>query len=93
LRDFEVPMSGGFYLTRYTPELEDYFAVGLEVECYRDISELIDKSRYYLAHSNERERIRLAGHLRSKTSHTWEHRFAKLFGSETMKALLPNARS
>lgn len=88
LRDFEIPMSGGFYLTRYTKELETYFDVGREIECYHSEDELIDKCHFYLAHDSERESIRLAGLRRSRACHTWEHRFAEFFANPKVSALI-----
>ena len=49
-RDFEVPMSGGFYLTQYHPELAQWFDVGKEIACYTDIDDMVEKICYYLAH-------------------------------------------
>lgn len=88
LRDFEIPMSGGFYLTRYTEELEDYFEVGKEIECYRTTEELLDKCRYYLKNETAREEIGRAGLTRSLACHTWEKRFNDLFAHPTVAALL-----
>lgn len=90
LRDFEVPMCGGFYLTRYTEELEDYFRIGKEIECYRDATELLDKCHYYLSHESEREKIRKAGLARSLACHTWNRRFSDLFSCSTISSLLRN---
>jgi len=88
LRDFEVPMSGGFYLTRYTKELEAYFDIGCEIECYRSKDELVDKCRFYLSHDDNRESIRMAGLKRSRASHTWEHRFAEFFANPKVADLI-----
>jgi spore maturation protein CgeB len=88
LRDFEIPMSGGFYLTRYTKELESYFDIGREIECYRSKDELINKCRFYLAHDDRRELIRKAGLTRSRASHTWEHRFTEFFANPKVAALI-----
>lgn len=79
LRDFEIPMCGGFYLTEYFEELSEFYRIGKEIECYRDKGEMLDKIRYYLSHDTERERIRRAGHERCLREHTWEKRFAEAF--------------
>lgn len=79
LRDFEVPASGGFYMVEYMEELEEFFHIGREIVCYRDKEDLLDKIRYYLAHDNERERIRLAGMERCRRDHTWQKRFTDAF--------------
>lgn len=87
LRDFEIPISGGFYLTRYTEELEEYYKVGTEIETYTSSEELVSKTKYYLKHENLREKIRLAGFQRSIIEHTWEKRFMKLFSDPIFKTL------
>lgn len=88
LRDFEIPMCGGFYLTRYTEELEDYFEIGKEIECYKSTEELIDKCRHYLSHDERREEIRRAGLKRSLKDHTWNNRFTQLFANPKIRPLL-----
>jgi hypothetical protein len=79
LRDFEVPMSGGFYLVEYIEELEEFYEIGKEIVCYRDREDLREKIRYYLAHESEREAIRRAGLLRARRDHTWHRRFEAAF--------------
>jgi spore maturation protein CgeB len=76
LRDFEVPMCGGFYMVEEMAELAEFFVPGKEIVFYRSQADLAEKIRYYLAHDDERERIRLAGHRRALGEHTWRHRFA-----------------
>lgn len=79
LRDFEVPMSGGFYMVEYMEELEEFFAIGREIVCYTCIDDLIEKIRYYLSHDSEREAIRRAGRERCLHDHTWHRRFQDAF--------------
>jgi spore maturation protein CgeB len=79
LRDFEVPMSGGFYMVEYMEELEEFFEIGKEIVCYADPSDLADKIKYYLGHDQEREAIRRAGRDRCLRDHTWQKRFGKAF--------------
>jgi len=79
LRDFEVPMSGGFYLVEYMEELEEFYEIGKEVACYDGPRDLADKVRYYLAHPEEREAIRQAGRARCLRDHTWHKRFQAAF--------------
>ncbi len=81
LRDFEAPMSGAFYLVEYQPDLEEYFVIGKEIACYEGREDLVDKCRYYVAHPDEREAIRAAGHERALRDHTWQQRFRTLFES------------
>ena len=84
LREFEGPMAGAFYVTGWLEELSEHYEVGREIVCYRSHAELADLCRHYLAHPEERERIRRAGHARARRDHTWQRRFEKLF--ETLRA-------
>jgi spore maturation protein CgeB len=79
LRDFEVPMSGGFYMVEYMEELEDFFNIGQEIVCYQNREDLAEKIKYYLKHDAEREQIRQAGYRRALRDHTWHKRFQKAF--------------
>lgn len=79
LREFEAPMSGALYCTGYTDELAEMFEPDKEVLVYRNQHELLDKVRYYLAHPDEGEEIRVAGHKRALRDHTYHRRFQVLF--------------
>ncbi len=79
LRDFEVPMSGGFYMVEYMEELEEFYEIGKEVVCYNDREDLADKIKYYLSHDREREAVRQAGYRRCLRDHTWQKRFEAAF--------------
>jgi spore maturation protein CgeB len=86
LRDFEVPMSGGFYLVEYMEELEEFFDIGKEIVCYSDSKDLVDKIKHYLEHDNQREEIRRAGYERALRNHTWHKRFEMAFRQMGMGA-------
>jgi len=79
LRDFEAPMSGGFYIVGYQEELAQYYELDKEIVCYDDRDGLLDKVRYYLAHEEEMDQVRQAGVARARRDHTWENRFRQLF--------------
>ncbi|HPK52857.1 MAG TPA: glycosyltransferase [Smithellaceae bacterium] len=78
-RDFEIPMSGGLYLTEDHPELHHVFQPGEEILTYSGIADLAAKINYYLTHPAEAEAIRKKGYERSRREHTWEMRFEKIF--------------
>ena len=79
LRDFEVPMSGGFYMVEFMEELEEFYEIGKEIVCYTGPEDLAEKIKYYLAHETERETIRKAGYDRCLRDHTWQKRFQTVF--------------
>jgi spore maturation protein CgeB len=77
-RDFEIPMSGGLYVTEYHPELTQVYAPD-EIVMYRGFDDLAAKIRSLLAHPEKAEEIRKKGLARARGSHTWEMRFEKVF--------------
>ena len=76
-RIFEILVQGGFELTEYVPSLEDYFDIGKEIACYRDIDEAELLIKYYLTHEDERENIKLAGVQRARNEHTFKNRIVE----------------
>lgn len=84
LRDFEVPMSGGFYLVQRAPDHDEYYRLGREIETWSQPEELADKALFYSRRPKEAERIREAGHARVLECHTWKHRFDRLFGQKSI---------
>jgi hypothetical protein len=78
-RDFEIPMSGGLYLTEYHQELETVYEIGKEIAVYRGFDELVENIKFLLSHPDNAEAIRVRGHIRAVKEHTWEQRFGKIF--------------
>ncbi len=78
-RDFEIPMSGGLYITEYHPELEKFYNVGSEIVTYKSVNELVDKIRFLLSNPEEANNIRKRGFERARREHSWEMRFEKIF--------------
>ncbi len=86
LRDFEAPMCRASYLTGYSEEIEEFYAIGKEIDTYRSKEELADKIRFYLANPFAAERLREAGYRRARSDHTWAQRFRKLFAAIGLSA-------
>lgn len=63
-RCFEIPAAKAFMLAQYTPDLASLFIEGKEAEYFRGPAEMMEKTRHYLAHDQERRQIAEAGHLR-----------------------------
>lgn len=77
-RNFEIPYFGGFQLTDYVPTIEDYFDIGQEIVCYRDVDEAELLIRYYLENEDERERIKNAAHCKALKEHGYINRLKEV---------------
>jgi spore maturation protein CgeB len=73
-RNFEIPFFGGFQLTDYVPNLENYFNIGDEVVCYTSPEEAALQINYYLNNESLREKVRRNGQLRAIAQHGYLHR-------------------
>ena len=78
-RNFEIPGCGSFCLTEYADDLESYYEIGEEIECFSTVKEAPEKIRYYLSHEEAREAIAKAGYERTLREHTYEKRFQEIF--------------
>ncbi len=78
-RNFEIPGAGGFLLTGPAENLEEYYLPGKEIETFNSFDDLVEKLEYYLSHDQQRESIRVAGHARTRSEHTYEKRFLEIF--------------
>lgn len=76
-RIFETTGRGGMIIHPYIKGLEDLFEIGKEIITYKygDFEDLYAKVDYYLDHPEEREKIRIAGHERTKKDHTYRNRW------------------
>ncbi len=78
LRIFEIPRCGGFLLTDYIEELDEFYEAGREIETYRDMAELKDKMRFYLKNDGAREEIARRGYERAMKMPGWEERIRQM---------------
>ena len=78
-RDFEIPMSGGLYLTQENPELELVYDIGNEILTYHNEKDCLKTIRWILEHPDEAENVRKAGRTKALREHTWEKRFEDIF--------------
>jgi hypothetical protein len=78
-RDFEVPMSGGLYLTEHHEELAPFYKIGGEIVTYTGLDDLVAKISWLLSNPDKAEEIRQAGRARALREHTWEMRFDRVF--------------
>jgi len=89
-RDFEVPMSGGLYLTQDNPELTLVYEVGKEVLTYKNEADCARVIQEILANPERADAIRKAGRARCLREHTYEARWTTVF---KVAGLLPNEAS
>ena len=80
LRVMDILGAGGFCITNYQPEIDEYFENGVDIVWYEDMDDLINKAAYYLEHDEEREAIALNGHNKAKELFSYDKQLAKIFG-------------
>lgn len=78
-RDFECPGVGACYLTTFNWELAEWWDIGKEILCYRNVEELVELACWYRNRPDECLNIAQAAWRRGMSEHTWEVRFRKLF--------------
>lgn len=80
LRVMDVLACGGFALSNYQPEIEEFFAIGEEIEVFRSLEECKEKIQYYLGHEEQRERIARAGYEKVSREFSYERQLGKILG-------------
>ncbi len=74
LRIWDILGAGGFLLTNFQTELEDYFKMGEDLETFSSEEELIDKAVYYLEHDASRAQIAQNGYQKVRKYHSFDQR-------------------
>lgn len=77
-RVWDIMAVGGFCLTNYQPEIEDYFEIGKEIEVFHNLQELTEKIDYYLKHEEARVRIAINGYKKVRKLHSYEKRMEEV---------------
>lgn len=78
LRIFDIMGCGGFCMTNYQAEIPELFEIGVDLEAYSSLEELVDKCSYYLTHEDERRQIALNGYRKIKEYHGYVNRMVEL---------------
>jgi spore maturation protein CgeB len=78
LRTFEAAGCGAFQLVEWREDLARFFEPGREIVAFREIDELRDLARYYLAHDTERAAIAQRAQRRAHAEHTYGHRLREI---------------
>lgn len=78
LRVWDIMAVGGFCLTNYQPELEEYFEIGKDLAVFYDLKDLEEKIDYYLRHEDERVRIAINGYKKVREKHGLKGRMQRV---------------
>lgn len=79
-RVFEVPGYGGCLLTEEAPDLERFFIKGKEILTFEGSDELVHAVKSLLTRPERRDAIARGGFDRVSKEHTYDRRFAEVFG-------------
>lgn len=79
LRIIDILGAGGFVLTNYQTELEEYFTYGENIMWFDSPEDLLEKVKYFLQHDAVRERLKQNGHRQAKKIFTYETLLPKMF--------------
>lgn len=89
-RNFEISGWGGFQLSQYALELEDYYTIGREIAIFTNIQELVTQCKFYLNNELFRKEICSNGHKRTG-DHTYQNRMHGVI-LEVQKTIEKNAK-
>ncbi|MBR6329144.1 MAG: glycosyltransferase [Lachnospiraceae bacterium] len=77
-RVWDIIGSGGFCMTNYQEEIEDFFTIGEDIETFKSIDELLLKTEFYLRHEDLRLGILIKGYEKVMKYHKYEDRLEKM---------------
>lgn len=77
-RIFDIMGCGGFVLTNYQEEIPSLFEIGKDIEVFHDLTELKEKTNYYLTHEKERLAIAMNGYKKICFGHAYTHRIQQI---------------
>lgn len=85
LRVFDILGAKGFLLTNPQAEILELFEDGVDLVCFYNTKDLIEKTNYYLAHPKERQAIAESGYQKVKKYHTYNKRLSKMLELANIK--------
>lgn len=78
LRCFDIMGVGGFLMSNYQEAFDELFVPGKEMVYFKSEEELMDLTRFYLTHEEERLRIAMGGFKAVNERHTIQMRVASM---------------
>lgn len=82
LRVLDVMGCGGFLLSNYQAEMEEYFQIGREMDIYENMEDLVFKTRFYLEHDDVRKQMVQRGVERMKRDFTFRERMKSILSEK-----------
>ena len=86
LRDIEAPMLGACYLTEWTEGIEEMYDIGKDIEVYRNIEELIEKSKEILRDNEKAKSMRINGQKKALYQHSIKNSLLVIVNNLNIKA-------
>lgn len=74
LRAFDIMGCGGFLLTNYQEDFQEFFEPDKDFVYFDSKEDLVDKAKFYLKNDSLREAIALSGYEKVKSMHTYKCR-------------------
>ena len=74
----DIMASGGFLLSNYQKELEEFFIPDHDFVYFEDEKDLLDKLHFYLAHDTQRNQIASSGFQKMKENFSYEIQIKKM---------------
>ena len=90
MRVFDILACGGFLIAEHSPALAELFEVGVEVESWSSIPELIDKVRHYRTHPEQAEKMAIAGLKAVQERHSIQERVFEMLSDLPGKHEVPS---
>ena len=78
LRALDILGCGGFLLTNYQPDFEEYFTAGEDYVYYDSREDLLALVDYYLTHDEERKQIAANGYRKAKEKLSYRGQVEKM---------------
>lgn len=83
LRVLEIISCQGFVLTNFQEDLAEEFVEGKEIVMYRSKEDLIEKTKYYLEHEDERRQIMRAGYEKVMRDYNFAVKLSDIFTKDS----------
>lgn len=85
LRAVDILGSGGFLLSNYQEELEEYVGDGEGCAIFHNLGEAVEKADYYLEHESERVRIAARGREIAQQRFSYDEAFRHMLGQAGLR--------